>query len=112
MINFNDIRPFEDEEVEPMMFTHLKAEGYVGNRPPDFDEDEIHEDDTWTIDQYDEDGDIIVGWFLYVSEFEYLFLNCVSNSSINISICLFLLRNLFEREFFKFVKHDDELLSL
>ena len=38
----------------------------------DFDEDEIHEDDTWIIDQYDEDGDIIIGCFLYVSEFEYL----------------------------------------
>jgi hypothetical protein len=63
---------FEDEEIEPMMFTHLKAEGYVGNRPSDFDEDEIHEDDTWAIEQYDEDGDMLIDYFLYVSEFEYL----------------------------------------
>jgi hypothetical protein len=61
---------FEDEEIEPMMFTHLKAEGYVGNKPFPFEGE--HEDDTWAIDQYDEDGDMVINSFLYVSEFEYL----------------------------------------
>lgn len=47
----------------------LRAEGYVGNRPIDCD-DEFHEDDTWAIDCYTEDG-LCVTSYLYVSEYEY-----------------------------------------
>lgn len=47
----------------------LRTEGYVGNRPSDF-EGEYHEDDTWAIDCFSQDGQI-VGSYLYVSEFEY-----------------------------------------
>jgi len=60
---------FEDEEIEPMMFTHLKTEGYVGNRPLVFEGE--HEDDTWAIDQYDEDEGQVINSFLYSSYFEY-----------------------------------------
>jgi hypothetical protein len=47
----------------------LKPEGYVGNRPTEFDGD-LHEDDTWAIDCLLEDGTVINS-YLYVSEFEY-----------------------------------------
>lgn len=61
---------FENEEDEPLINTYLKAEGYIGNRPTDF-KGEFHEDDTWAIDQYDEDGEIVYQSFLYTSQFEY-----------------------------------------
>lgn len=60
---------FEDEENEPMIFTNLKSEGYVGNRPSNFEGE--HEDDTWAIDLYDEDAEICICSFLYTSQFEY-----------------------------------------
>lgn len=70
-INNYELRArFEDEENESMMFTNLLACGYVGNRPSDF-EGGFHEDDTWAIDQYDEDGEMVYESFLYTSEFEY-----------------------------------------
>lgn len=70
-LNNLDLRSdFENEEDEPILNTYLKAEGYVGNRPTDF-EDDIHEDDTWAIDQYDEDGEIVYQSFLYTSKYEY-----------------------------------------
>ncbi len=74
-INYDDINnldlrsAFEDEENEPMIFTCLKPCGYVGNRPTECDD--LHEDDTWAIDQYDEDGEILYQSFLYTSESEY-----------------------------------------
>lgn len=61
---------FENEEEEPLIFTRLKPCGYVGNRPLDCN-DEFHEDDTWAIDQYDEDGETVYESFLYSSQFEY-----------------------------------------
>ena len=70
-LNNLDLRSmFENEDEEPMMFTRLRPCGYVGNRPFDFTGD-FHEDDTWAIDQYDEDGEQIYESFLYTSEFEY-----------------------------------------
>lgn len=69
-INNLDLRSaFEDEENEPIISTNLVAVGYVGNRPSDFVGE--HEDDTWAIDQYDEDGETIYQSFLYTSEYEY-----------------------------------------
>ena len=62
---------FENEEEEPIIFTHLKAEGYVGNNPNYFDLGLEGEDDTWAIDQYDEDGVDLYQSFLYTSEYEY-----------------------------------------
>ena len=46
----------------------LKFEGYVGNRPTDF-EGEYHEDDTWAID-VEYKGNVIES-YLYTSEYEY-----------------------------------------
>jgi len=69
-LNNLDLRSmFENTEDEPMIFTHLKAEGYVGNRPLVFEGE--HEDDTWAIDQYDEDKEYVIESFLYTSRFEY-----------------------------------------
>lgn len=58
---------FEDEESEPILHTFLEPQGYVGNRPKCC----YDEDDTWAIDQFDEDGEIIYNTFLYTSENEY-----------------------------------------
>jgi hypothetical protein len=52
-----------------LMGNTFKPSGYVGNRPSDFEGKE-HEDDTWAIDLYDSDDNIIDS-YLYVSEFEY-----------------------------------------
>jgi len=68
--NLNLRSMFEDEENEPIINTRLMACGYVGNRPIDF-KGVFHEDDTWAIDQYDEDGEQSYVSFLYVSESEY-----------------------------------------
>lgn len=57
---------FEDTESEPMFFTHLKAEGYVGNNLKGG-----QGDDTWAIDQYCEDGEVFIESYLYASEQEY-----------------------------------------
>ncbi len=70
-LNNLDLRSdFENEEDEPLICTYLKAEGYVGNRPKDYD-GEFHEDDTWAIDQWDEDKEQVYQSFLYTSEYEY-----------------------------------------
>ena len=70
-LNHLDLRSdFENEEEEPLIFTYLVASGYVGNRPNDFEGD-FHEDDTWAIDQWDEDKEVLYQSFLYSSEFEY-----------------------------------------
>ena len=57
---------FENEEDEPLIFTYLKASGYVGNNIG-----ETNEDDTWAIDQWDEDKEVVYQSFLYTSEYEY-----------------------------------------
>lgn len=62
---------FENEKEEPMINTYLKAERYVGNNPEYFDLGLEGEDDTWAIDQYDEDGEEFYQSFLYTSQFEY-----------------------------------------
>jgi hypothetical protein len=64
--NFELRSAFEDEENEPILFTHLKAEGYVGGNTS------YGKGDMWAIDQYDEDGVHITYSFLYDSEAEYL----------------------------------------
>jgi hypothetical protein len=66
-INSLDLR--SDIENNNIFACVLRAEGYVGNRPADC-EDEFHEDDTWAIDCLTEDG-MVVGSYLYSSEFEY-----------------------------------------
>lgn len=62
---------FEDEECEPALWAYYKACGYVGNRPSDCT-DKFHEDDTWAIDRYDEDGTDVMVSYIYSSESEYL----------------------------------------
>lgn len=68
-INNFDLRSLLEDEGS-ILFTCLRAEGYVGNRPSDFEGD-IHEDDTWAIAQYDTEGIVIYDSFLYSSESEY-----------------------------------------
>lgn len=65
-LNNLDLRSaFEDTENEPIIFTHLYADGYIGKFKGE------HEDDTWAIDQYCEDKEDLLGSFLYLSKFEY-----------------------------------------
>ena len=66
-LNNLDLRSdFENEKDEPLIFTYLKACGYVGNNVA-----EEYEDDTWAIDQLEEDGETVYQSFLYTSEYEY-----------------------------------------
>lgn len=67
-INSLDLR--SDLENDNIVGHILQTEGYVGNRPSDC-KDEHHEDDTWTIDLYDQDGNVITS-YLYTSKYEYL----------------------------------------
>lgn len=67
LINNLDLR--SDIENENIFGCNLYPQGYVGNRPSDFKGD-FHEDDTWAIDCYTEDG-MEVESYLYSSEFEY-----------------------------------------
>ena len=60
----NDNIGFSKEYVSAFVF-----EGYVGNRPSDF-EGEHHEDDTWAIDLH-QDSDTVES-YLYSSKYEYL----------------------------------------
>lgn len=69
-LNSLDLRSAFENEDEPLIFTYLKAEGYIGNRPKGFIGD-FHEDDTWAIDQWDEDKEVVYQSFLYTSEYEY-----------------------------------------
>jgi hypothetical protein len=67
-LNSLDLRSdFENNNIP--VGSSFKYEGYVGNRPADF-EGEEHEDDTWAIGLYDKDGNVLES-YLYVSEFEY-----------------------------------------
>lgn len=69
-INYQDLfhseikRLLEDEENEPLIFQHLLACGYVGNKESN--------DHTWAIDMYDEDNEVCIDSFLYSSKLEYL----------------------------------------
>lgn len=67
-INSLDLR--SDLENDNIAGHILQTEGYVGNRPSDCT-DEFHEDDTWAIDLYDQDGNEITS-YLYTSKYEYL----------------------------------------
>lgn len=58
-------------EANNVVGTNLKPCGYVGNRPADFIGEE-HEDDTWAIDQYDDECENVIESFLYTSVYEYL----------------------------------------
>ena len=66
-LNNLDLR--SDIENNNIYDTVLKSQGYVGNRPSDF-EGENHEDDTWAIDCFTKDG-FVVDSYLYTSEYEY-----------------------------------------
>jgi hypothetical protein len=71
-LNNLDLRSdFENEEDEPIINTYLKAEGYVGNNPEYFDLGLEAEDNTWAIDQWDEDEEVVYQSFLYTSQYEY-----------------------------------------
>ena len=59
----------DDIENANIYDTKLIPQGYIGNRPNDFKGD-FHEDDTWAIDCFTNDG-IEVTTYLYSSEFEY-----------------------------------------
>jgi hypothetical protein len=48
----------------------LRCEGYVGNRPKMHNSGH-HEDDTWAIDVFNQDGLALMS-FLYTSGFEYV----------------------------------------
>lgn len=66
-LNSFDLR--SDIENNNIFDTILRTQGYVGNRPSDCT-DEFHEDDTWAIDCFINDGADVTS-YLYVSEFEY-----------------------------------------
>lgn len=65
-LNSLDLR--SDIENNNIYGCTLYPQGYVGNRPSDF-EGKYPEDDTWAIDAHFEEG--YVESYLYVSEFEY-----------------------------------------
>lgn len=65
-INNLDLR--SDIENDNIIGCKLKAQGYIGNRPTNFDGE--HEDDTWAIDCFNSD-EVCVDSYLYTSEFEY-----------------------------------------
>ena len=66
-LNSLDLR--SDLENNNIHDTVLRFEEYVGNRPSDC-EDEFHEDDTWAVDCFTEDGQVVSS-YLYVSKYEY-----------------------------------------
>ena len=66
-LNSSDLR--SDIENNDIFDTVLRGSGYVGNRPHDC-KDEFHEDDTWAIDCFINDGADVTS-YLYVSELEY-----------------------------------------
>lgn len=69
-INNLDLRSdLENDNLIGVRLVRLIPQGYVGNRPSDFT-GKHHEDDTWAIDCFDEDG-MEVESYLYTSESEY-----------------------------------------
>lgn len=65
-LNSLDLR--SDIENNNIYGTVLRSEGYVGNRPTNFEGE--HEDDTWAIDCITEEGLAVVS-YIYTSEYEY-----------------------------------------
>jgi hypothetical protein len=66
-INNLDLR--SDLENANIFGCVLRTQGYIGNRPRDFKGD-FHEDDTWAIGCFTEDGNVVTS-YLYVSQYEY-----------------------------------------
>ena len=66
-LNNLDLR--SDLENNNIFATKLVGQGYVGNRPSNF-EGSFHEDDTWAIDCHINDGSEVEN-YLYISEHEY-----------------------------------------